>query len=109
MVQGGRQCIQLGNVGGAALRQSQLARAEDVTLAISFSPYQPSVVEAAKLHHGNGGTIVAITDTELSPLVPHADVLLIVGASNNGKDVLSAPVALVCALADALIDRARSS
>lgn len=108
LVQGGCQCIQLGNVGGMALRQSQLARPDDVTLAISFSPYQPSVVEAAMSHHGHGGTVVAITDNELSPLVPHADVLLIVAASSNGTEVLAGPIALASALADALIDRSRS-
>ncbi|MDA1154847.1 MAG: MurR/RpiR family transcriptional regulator [Proteobacteria bacterium] len=108
LLQGGCQCIQLDNVGGMALRQSHMARPEDVTLAMSFSPYQPSVVEAAMSHHGKGGTVVVITDTELSPLVPHADVLLVVAASSNGKDVLAGPVALACALADALIDRTRS-
>lgn len=109
LVQGERQCIQLDNVGGVALQQSKLARPEDATLAISFSPYQPSVVEAAKSHRSNGGTVVAITDTELSPLVKHADVLLIVAASSNGKDVLAGPMTLVSALADALIQRGRKA
>lgn len=59
-------------------------------------------------HRGNGGTVVAITDNELSPLVPYADILLIVAASSNGKDVLAGSTALVTALADALIDRPRS-
>ena len=82
MIEGGRQCILLDNVGGNALRQSQLAGPEDATLAISFSPYQPSVVEAAKVHRDNGGAVVE---------------------AKGG----AGPVTLVAALAEAVAERAR--
>lgn len=72
----GRQCHLLDNVGGFALRGSELAGPRDVTLAISFAPYQPSVVQGAKAHVDLGGTVVAITDTPLSPLAPFAQILL---------------------------------
>jgi len=105
MIEGGRQCILLDNVGGTALRLSELAGPSDATLAISFSPYQPSVVEAATAHRRHGGSIVAITDTMLSPLVPHANVVLVV--AGGGAKGSTGPATLVCALADAVAERAR--
>ncbi len=45
-------------------------------LAISLSPYQPSVVQGAKAHFERGGKIVAVTDTPLNPLAPYANILL---------------------------------
>jgi len=103
VIEGGRQCILLDNVGGTALRQSQLAGRDDATLAISFSPYQPSVVEAAKAHREHGGSVVAITDTLLSPLVPHAQVVLVVA----GAAGLAGPGVLLGALAEAVAERWR--
>lgn len=72
----GRQCQLLDNIGGFALRQSELAGPRDATLAISFAPYQPSVVQAAKAHADRGGSVVGLTDTPLSPLAPFAEILL---------------------------------
>lgn len=105
MIEGGRQCILLDNVGGMALRQSQLAGPDDATLAISFSPYQPSVVEAAKAHRGNGGKVVAITDTLLSPLAPHASVALVVPGNGGEANGLVGPATLLAALAEAVAER----
>lgn len=71
-----RPCHLLDNTGGFALRQSELAMPEDTTVAISFEPYQPSVVQAAKAHAENGGTIISITDSPLSPLARYSTILL---------------------------------
>lgn len=88
-IEGDRQCVLLDNVGGYALPQSRLAGPQDATLAISFSPYQPSVIQAAQTHRETGGAVVAITDTPLSPLAPHADTLLLVpGGASVGVAVL---------------------
>lgn len=107
MIEGGRQCILLDNVGGNALRQSQLAGPDDATLAISFSPYQPSVVEASRAHSDNGGTVVAITDTLLSPLVPHASSVLVVSGNDGEAKTFAGPATLVSALAEAVAERSR--
>lgn len=98
----GRQCVLLDNVGGFALPQSRLAGPRDATLAISFGPYQPSVVQAAQTHREHGGGVVAITDTPLGPLAPHASALLLVpDAASVGAAVM------VEALADAVVERLR--
>lgn len=78
LLEAGRQCQMLDNVGGYALRQSQLSGPRDATVTISFSPYSPSVVQEAQAQRERGGTVIAITDTPLSPLAPHASELLIV-------------------------------
>lgn len=98
-IEAGRQCVLLDNVGGFALPQSRLAGPEDATLAISFGPYEPSVVQAAQAHRGHGGAVVAITDTPLSPLAPHAGVLLLVPGGASASAVVMAE-ALAAALAE---------
>lgn len=101
LIESGRQCVLLDNVGGFALPQSRLAGPEDVTLAISFSPYEPSVVQAAQTHREHGGAVVAITDTLLSPLAPHASILFLVpGGTSVGAAVM------VEALAGAMAENA---
>lgn len=76
LIRRGRPCLMLDNTGGYALPQAALLRPDDLLVAISLAPYQPSVVQAAQAHAERGGKILAITDTALSPLAPHATVLL---------------------------------
>lgn len=57
-------------------RQIELLGLEDAILAISFAPYQTSVVRGAKLHAARGGTVVAVTDNVLSPLAAIAKVTI---------------------------------
>lgn len=99
MIESGRHCTLLDNMGGFALPQSNLSGADDATLAISFSPYQPSVVQAAQRQREKNGAVVAITDTPLSPLAPHADILFLVP---GGAAVATA--VLVEALAHAIAE-----
>lgn len=108
LIEAGRQCLLLDNVGGFALRQSELSKADDATLCISFSPYQPSVVQAAQAHFERGGTVVAVTDTPLSPLAPYATELLIVpGLKVLPNNSLAGAVCLIRALAEAVLVRTR--
>lgn len=76
LIRRGRPCLMLDNTGGYALPQASLLRPEDLLVAISLAPYQPSVVQAAQAHNQRGGSVLAITDTALGPLAPHAAVLL---------------------------------
>lgn len=89
----------LDNVGGFALRQSESAGKKDVTVAISFAPYQPSVVQQAHAHGERGGTVIGITDSEVSPLAHAATQNLILhGLETNRKGALSGATCLIRAL-----------
>lgn len=110
LLEAGRQCLMLDNVGGYALRQSQLAGPRDATVTISFSPYSPSVVQEAQAQRERGGTVIAITDTPLSPLAPHASELLIVpGMSSGTPSSMIGATLVVRALATAVAQRQRSA
>lgn len=104
LLQTGRQCHLLDNVGGIALRQSELATGRDVTIAISFQPYSPSVVQAAQAHAARGGAVIALTDTALSPLAPPARVVL--EAPQRRPHPMRAMAAPIC-LAEALMASVR--
>ena len=104
LLQLGRQCHLLDNVGGIALRQSELATGRDVAIAISFPPYSPSVVQAAQAHAARGGAVIALTDTALSPLAPPARIVL--EAPQRRPHPMRAMAAPVC-LAQALIGAVR--
>jgi DNA-binding MurR/RpiR family transcriptional regulator len=51
----------------------------DVLLAISVKPYVRQSIEAAKFAKERGARIVAMTDSEMSPLVSLADRVILVG------------------------------
>ncbi|MGF1625690.1 MAG: MurR/RpiR family transcriptional regulator [Alphaproteobacteria bacterium] len=108
LLRSGVACHLLDNVGGFALRQSELAMAGDALLAISFAPYQPSVVQAARAHADRGGTVVGLSDTPLSPLAPFVRILLEVPHHEPAAGrSLVAPTCLLQALAMAVVqDRA---
>jgi DNA-binding MurR/RpiR family transcriptional regulator len=103
LLEAGRQCLMLDNVGGYALRQSQLSGPRDATVTISFSPYAPSVVQEAQAQRERGGTVIALTDTPLSPLAPHASELIIVpGMSPGPPNSMIGATLVVRALATAV-------
>jgi len=70
----GTPCNLLNGTGGFTAKQAEFLAREDAMLAISFSPYQPLVVQAAKAHAARGGAVIAVTDTLLSPLASVARV-----------------------------------
>jgi DNA-binding MurR/RpiR family transcriptional regulator len=105
LIRVGRQCTLLDNTGGFALPQTRLARPEEVLVAISVAPYQPSVVQAANAHTECGGTVVAITDTPLSPLAATAAIRLeLPPLEQPGPPALAGLTCLVQALATAVGD-----
>lgn len=98
----GRQAHILDNVGGIALRQSELATARDATIAISLPPYDPSVVAAARTHAEAGGRVIALTDTPLSPLAAPATVLLETPQADGGPiRTMAAPLCMAKMLVEA--------
>jgi DNA-binding MurR/RpiR family transcriptional regulator len=103
----GRQCPMLDNTGGYALPQSTLLRPGDRLVATSLALYQPSAVQAAQAHAERGGKVLAITDTALSPLAPHATVLIELPCLEAGSTTpLTGLTCVVQALADASMSTA---
>lgn len=73
--------------------------ARDVVIGISFPRYSKKAVKAMDFAHKRGATVVAITDTTLSPLAKPADNLLLARSDIASiVDSLVAPLSLINAL-----------
>ncbi len=89
-----------GGTGRDALR----AIAErDVLLAVSVNPYLTEVVEAARFARISGARVVAITDSELSPLAEVADHTVLIGTETPSFFHTMAPAFAVAECLTALI------
>jgi DNA-binding MurR/RpiR family transcriptional regulator len=74
-----------------------------VVVGISFPRYSRPTASYLEAAQAKGVTTVALTDSELSPLVPHADhVLLARCRALSYVDSFAAPIALIGAIATAL-------
>jgi len=75
----------------------------DVLLGVSFPRYSRRTVKALQFARDRGATVIAITDSEASPLAPMADCTLIAKSDMASfVDSLVAPLSLVNALIVAL-------
>ncbi len=71
----------------------------DALIAISFPRYSKKVVTALRHASNSGASVVAITDSELSPIAKHAEhVLLAKSDMVSFVDSIVAPMALINAL-----------
>jgi Transcriptional regulators len=71
----------------------------DVVIGISFPRYSRKAVKAMNFAHNRGATVVAITDSALSPLAMEADNLLLARSDIASiVDSLVAPLSLINAL-----------
>lgn len=61
---------------GEVFEQILSIKKGDVLFAISFPRYSKKVVDAVRYAHEQGATVIALTDSSLSPLAPYADHLL---------------------------------
>lgn len=76
---------------------------KDVMIGISFPRYSRQTVKILKFAKARGTHVVAITDSEKSPLAEYADDLLIARSDMNSfADSLVAPLSLINALIAAL-------
>jgi DNA-binding MurR/RpiR family transcriptional regulator len=64
--------------GGRGVDVLRTIGSGDVLLAISVKPYVKHTVEAAKFAKDRGARVVALTDSEISPLVAVADEVILV-------------------------------
>ena len=64
----------LDSPGGMLRDRAELVGPKDALIVMSFKNYTQEVVEVAAACHARGVPVIAITDTALSPLAPHARV-----------------------------------
>lgn len=96
----GKRCVILDNLGGMLSDRTDTIGAEDVLLIITFHPYAPEVAEFAEVVSQSGRTVIAITDSPLSPAAGLAENTLFVRDPEvGGFRALSATMSLASSLA----------
>ena len=90
----------VGAVGTAELYQQMIHIGEgDLLIAMSFPRYASSTLEACRFAHESGAQIIAVTDSENSPLVEFAHTSLFASSDMvSFVDSLVAPMSLINAL-----------
>ncbi len=75
-------------------------------IAISYPRYSRRTLNAVKYAHDKGSKVIAITDSELSPIYPYADHKIIASSDmSNFVDSLVAPLSIINAIIVALVMR----
>jgi len=79
---------------------------EDCIIAISYPRYSRRTLNAVRYAHDKGSKVIAITDSELSPIYPYADHKIIATSDmSNFVDSLVAPLSIINAIIVALVMR----
>lgn len=73
----------LDGLGGMLNEFTQVIRPGDALLVASFRNYTPAVVETALACRARGVSVIAITDSALSPLKPAADICFELGDDSS--------------------------
>jgi DNA-binding MurR/RpiR family transcriptional regulator len=73
----------LDGVGGMLAESLRGIAREDVLVVASFHSYSQPVIDAAAVAHGRGVSVIAITDSALSPLKPSARVCFELGQTSE--------------------------
>jgi DNA-binding MurR/RpiR family transcriptional regulator len=103
--QHGIRNVLIDNAGGLAQDQMAVLGPADVVVAVSFSPYNSITPELARIAHGRGARVLALTDSPLSPLIPVATVpLVVVEAVTGGYRTLTATMITALALVREVAD-----
>jgi DNA-binding MurR/RpiR family transcriptional regulator len=98
-----RRVVLLDPAGGLAPEMAQVMGPKDVLVAISFRHYAKEVIAIADVAAQNGTPMVAITDSQLSPLAKSAAVLFTVPEDEYSfSRSLAAPMCLTQCIAVSL-------
>ncbi|MEY3445948.1 MAG: hypothetical protein RIR45_703 [Pseudomonadota bacterium] len=93
----------ISGMGGMHMGQTRSVRTGDVIIAISFSPYAEETIAVAQMAVERGAKLIAITDSQMSPLAKLAQVTLVVQDNSTfGFRSLSSSMALAQSLFIAL-------
>jgi DNA-binding MurR/RpiR family transcriptional regulator len=74
----GSNSVLVDGSGGSGVDVLRTIGKTDVLLTISVNPYVSHTIDAAKFAKGRGARVVALTDSEISPLVFFADKVILV-------------------------------
>ena len=69
-----KRAFLLDGVAGMTSEQSWMLGPEDVVIAVSFNPYASDTVAVAERAAANGAPLIAISDSQLSPVAKNASV-----------------------------------
>lgn len=99
----GKPCTLIDTFGGMLSDRASLIGPRDALLTITFHPYAPETAEFVEAAAAQGRTVLAITDSALSPVHDHAAAAVSVrDADFGGIRTLSATLCLASAIAVAL-------
>lgn len=99
LLQAGKRAIFIDGVAGLGLQQAQAIGANDLLIAVSFQPYSEETVAIVDAVSARGGTVLAISDSLVSPIAKPAQHVLQVRESEVRKfRSLSASMCLAQAL-----------
>ncbi|MBB5214521.1 MurR/RpiR family transcriptional regulator [Parapusillimonas granuli] len=73
-----RNITLLSGVGGIFADELRRSRREDALIIFSYEPYARDSVAAVRFARERGLKVVAVTDSVVSPIAPHADALIVV-------------------------------
>lgn len=106
----GKRCVLLDPSGGLATHMARAMHKTDVLIAVSFRFYATEVVNVVEEVAAQGQTIIAISDSTLSPLAKSARVLFPVPEHEyTFSRSLAAPMCLAQALTVALAARLQNN
>lgn len=92
----GKRAFLIDNLGAMRAQQVQAMASDDVLLVISFDDYTRETVDIAEQAARAGRITLAITDNELSPLVPLARHALFVKEARFGHFRSQVPAMVLC-------------
>ncbi|HYX04953.1 MAG TPA: MurR/RpiR family transcriptional regulator [Reyranella sp.] len=99
----GDKTVMLDDAGGTGLDAIRDAGTGDVLLAASVEPYARATIEGARYASGRGVPVVALTDSEVSPLARVAAALILVATESPSFFHTMTPLLAVSEILAALV------
>ena len=99
----GDKTVMLDDAGGTGLDAIRDATAADVLLAASVDPYARATVDAARYAVARGVPVVALTDSEVSPLASMASAIIVVATESPSFFHTMTPLLAVAEILAALV------
>jgi DNA-binding MurR/RpiR family transcriptional regulator len=99
----GDKTVMLDDAGGTGLDALRDAGPGDVVLAASVKPYARATVEAARYAAAEGVPVVALTDSEVSPLAQVASAVIVIATESPSFFHTMTPLLAVAEILAALV------